>query len=74
MTYLTWLCWPFFWASFLSGEGSNNAGGLILWPVKLLIPLGFALMWLQGLSELIKRIAALRGIRQLESKYVAPQQ
>jgi TRAP-type mannitol/chloroaromatic compound transport system permease small subunit len=74
MTYLTWLCWPFFWTSFLSGEGSTNAGGLILWPVKLMIPLGFALMWLQGLSELIKRIAALRGIRALETKYVAPQQ
>ncbi len=74
MIYLIWLCWPFFWTSFLSQEGSPNAGGLILWPVKLLIPLGFVLMLLQGISELIKRIAALRGIRPLESKYVAPQQ
>ena len=74
MAYLIWLCWPYFWASYQSGEGSTNAGGLILWPVKLLILVGFALMLLQGISELIKRIAALRGIRQIEAKYVAPQQ
>ena len=41
---------------------SSNAGGLVRWPVKLLIPLGFALLILQGLSELIKRIAFLRGL------------
>ena len=74
MIFLAWLSWPFFWTSFKSGEGSSNAGGLILWPVKLLIPLGFALMILQGVSELIKRIAALRGIRKLETKYEAPLQ
>jgi TRAP-type mannitol/chloroaromatic compound transport system permease small subunit len=74
MVYLIWLCLPYFWSSYLSGEGSTNAGGLILWPVKLLILVGFTLMLLQGISELIKRIAALRGIRQIEAKYVAPQQ
>jgi TRAP-type mannitol/chloroaromatic compound transport system permease small subunit len=74
MIFLTWLSWPYFWSSFQSGEGSTNAGGLILWPVKLLIPVGFFLMILQGISELIKRIAALRGIKKLEAKYVAPQQ
>lgn len=52
---------PFFWHSFRSGEVSNNAGGLILWPAKLLLPVGFGLMTLQGVSELIKRLAALAG-------------
>ena len=46
-----------------SGRQSSNAGGLIRWPVKILLPLGFVLLTLQGLSELIKRVALLRGIR-----------
>lgn len=54
--------WPYFWLSFTSGEHSSNAGGLIRWPVKILIVIGFAMMFLQGLSELIKRIAFMRGI------------
>lgn len=45
-----------------SGEVSSNAGGLIRWPVYILIPIGFSLLGLQGLSELIKRIAYLRGL------------
>jgi TRAP-type mannitol/chloroaromatic compound transport system permease small subunit len=44
-----------------SGEVSPSAGGLILWPAKILVPVGFALLFLQGLSELVKRIAFLRG-------------
>ncbi|MCC7048060.1 MAG: TRAP transporter small permease subunit [Alphaproteobacteria bacterium] len=54
--------WPYFWLALKSGEMSGNAGGLIRWPVKGLIVLGFALLLLQGLSELIKRIAILRGL------------
>lgn len=61
------LGWPFFLSSFRSGEYSSNAGGLILWPVKFLLPLGFMLLILQGVSELIKRIAALRGIVKAET-------
>ena len=45
-----------------SGEMSPNAGGLILWPAKILVPIGFTLLLLQGVSELIKRIAFLRGL------------
>ena len=58
---LTWLAWPGFVDSFVSGETSPDAGGLIRWPVRLLIPLGFALLGLQGVAEIIKRIAFLRG-------------
>jgi len=53
---------PFFLQGFRSGEMSSNAGGLIRWPVYLMMPLGFALLQLQGWSELIKRIAFLRGL------------
>ena len=59
---LLWLGVPFFMRSFLSGEVSSSAGGLIVWPAKLLVPLGFALLLAQGLSELIKRIAFMRGL------------
>ena len=62
MLTLTYFAWGFFWPSFQSGETSSNTGGLILWPVKSLMPLGFALVLLQGVSELIKRIAGLRGL------------
>jgi TRAP-type mannitol/chloroaromatic compound transport system permease small subunit len=53
---------PYFLQAFQSGEMSSNAGGLIRWPVYLLIPVGFFLLGLQGVSELIKRIAFLKGL------------
>ena len=52
---------PFGMLSVRSAEMSSNAGGLIVWPAKILVPIGFALMILQGISEIIKRIAYLRG-------------
>ena len=58
---MVWLALPGFVDSFQSGEMSPDAGGLIRWPVRLLIPLGFALLALQGVAEIIKRIAFLRG-------------
>lgn len=56
------LSWPLVARAYTTGEMSNNAGGLIRWPVLALMPLGFALLGLQGLSELIKRVAWLRGL------------
>jgi TRAP-type mannitol/chloroaromatic compound transport system permease small subunit len=53
---------PWFLRAWHSGEVSPSAGGLILWPAKILVPLGFTLLGLQGLSELIKRIAFLKGL------------
>ena len=54
--------WPYFMVAFRSGEVSSSAGGLVRWPVRLLIPFGFALLLLQMLSELIKRIAVIKGM------------
>jgi TRAP-type mannitol/chloroaromatic compound transport system permease small subunit len=59
---ILWLGVPFFLQGLRSGEMSQNAGGLIRWPVYLMIPLGFGLLLLQGLSELIKRIAFHMGL------------
>lgn len=58
---LTWLGWPFFWRSLMQNEQSTNAGGLPVYPSKLLIPLAFTFLLVQGFSELIKRIAIMRG-------------
>ncbi|BCO26972.1 hypothetical protein MIZ03_1859 [Rhodoferax lithotrophicus] len=59
---ILWFSTPFFLKGFHSGEISSNAGGLIRWPVYAMMPLGFGLLFLQGLSELIKRIAFLMGL------------
>ena len=56
------LGWPLFINALESGEMSSNSGGLIRWPVYALIPLGFALLFVQGISELIKRFAFLNGL------------
>jgi len=58
---IMWLGWPVFVDSWVRNEVSTNAGGLIIWPARLMIPVGFALLIVQGISELIKRIAFLTG-------------
>jgi TRAP-type mannitol/chloroaromatic compound transport system permease small subunit len=55
------LSWPVFVESYVRHETSGDAGGLIRWPVKLLIPVGFLLLTMQALSEIVKRIAFLKG-------------
>jgi TRAP-type mannitol/chloroaromatic compound transport system permease small subunit len=72
--FVAWLSWPFFLDAFRSGEISGNAGGLLRWPVKLLLPAGFVMLALQGVSEVIKRIAFLRGCIALDAHYEKPLQ
>jgi TRAP-type mannitol/chloroaromatic compound transport system permease small subunit len=59
---ILWLSWPMVLDSYVRHEISGDAGGLLRWPVKALIPLGFLLLMLQGLSELIKRVYFLMGL------------
>ncbi|HKW81273.1 MAG TPA: TRAP transporter small permease subunit [Casimicrobiaceae bacterium] len=56
-----WLGWPLFVDSYVRDEVSTNAGGLTIWPARLLVPIGFLLLAVQGVSELIKRVAFLMG-------------
>jgi len=68
-----YLSWPLFVTALRTGEMSQNAGGLIRWPVFMLLPVGFALLGIQGISELIKRFAFLAGLiddptRKLQQK------
>jgi TRAP-type mannitol/chloroaromatic compound transport system permease small subunit len=61
-TYIMWSSWPVFMNAWNSGEVSASAGGLVRWPVRLLVPAGFLLLTLQALSELVKRFAYLQGL------------
>lgn len=71
---MIWFTWPWFVQSWTLNEASNNAGGLIRWPVILLLPVGFTLILLQGIAEMIKRAAALRGFHHHEYAYEKPLQ
>ena len=71
---LAYLSWPVFYNSWTEGEVSANAGGLIRWPIKIFLPIGFALLSLQGISELIKRFAMLTGHMKADLHYDRPLQ
>jgi TRAP-type mannitol/chloroaromatic compound transport system permease small subunit len=68
------MAYPWALGAMWEGEISANAGGLPVWPVKLLLPLGFTLLALQGLAELIRRVAALRGAIHIDISYEKPVQ
>jgi TRAP-type mannitol/chloroaromatic compound transport system permease small subunit len=71
---MAYLSWPIFHNAWVENEYSGNAGGLIRWPIKIFLPLGFALLSLQGFSELIKRIAMLTGHMKADLHYERPLQ
>ena len=59
---ILWMSWPVFVDAYVRDEVSTNAGGLTVWPARLMLPVGFLLLILQGISELVKRVAFLRGL------------
>jgi TRAP-type mannitol/chloroaromatic compound transport system permease small subunit len=71
---MAYLSWPVFHNSWVEHEMSGNAGGLVRWPIKIFLPLGFALLSLQGISELIKRVAMLTGHMKADLHYERPLQ
>ncbi|MEN3367318.1 MAG: hypothetical protein V7606_4592 [Burkholderiales bacterium] len=71
---LVWMSWPFFLDAYTSAETSSNAGGLIRWPVKIMLPIGFAMLAAQGISEIIKRIGYLVGSFNMDIQYERPLQ
>lgn len=62
---------PYFLLSFRSGEMSSSAGGLIIWPAKLMLLIGFALLFLQGISEIIKKVAVMTGAMEDPNPFVS---
>jgi TRAP-type mannitol/chloroaromatic compound transport system permease small subunit len=71
---LIWFTWPWFVDAWRSGEMSSNAGGLVRWPVKLLLPVGFTLVALQGVSEILKCVVSLVTGERRGHAYEKPQQ
>ena len=69
-----WLSWPLAWDSYLAGEMSSLAHGLIRWPAEILMPVGAALLALQGVAEIPKRIAYLRGQYSMDTHDEKPLQ
>ena len=74
MLAMIWFSFPLFMKMLGSGEMSNNAGGLIRWPAMLTLPLGFSMVLLQGLAEIIKRIGWLMHIHEMDTHYERPLQ
>jgi TRAP-type mannitol/chloroaromatic compound transport system permease small subunit len=67
-----YMCAPYFYQAFLSKEMSQNAGGLIRWPAILTLPVGFGLLFMQGVAEIIKRVAYLAGKYEMDTHYEKP--
>lgn len=74
MVVMIYFSWPLFLKMYLSGEVSSNAGGLIRWPAMLMLPLGFSLLFAQGVSEAIKRVAWLAHKYEGDFHYEKPLQ
>ena len=74
MLLMVYLSWPLLTKMYITHEMSNNAGGLVRWPAMLMLPLGFGLMVLQGLSEIVKRICYLQGTYEMDTHYEKPVQ
>ncbi|WP_294931417.1 TRAP transporter small permease subunit [uncultured Paracoccus sp.] len=68
---MVWYLYPWFLRAYYSGEVSMNSGGLVLWPARLILLVGFVLLFLQGLSEVIKKIAIMRGLIEDPVPYVS---
>lgn len=74
MLAMIYFSWPLFMRWYISGEMSNNAGGLIRWPAMLTLPVGFTLVLLQGVGEIIKRIGWLAHAYDMDTHYERPLQ
>jgi TRAP-type mannitol/chloroaromatic compound transport system permease small subunit len=74
MALMLWFSWPLFLQMLQSGERSSNAGGLIRWPAMLMLPLGFSMLILQGVAEIIKRVGWLAHRYEMDMHYERPLQ
>lgn len=71
---MIWYFWPYFMQSFRSGEHSSSAGGLLIWPAKSLLLIGFAMLGFQGISEIIKKIAVMMGLIEDPHPFISAQE
>lgn len=71
VTLATWLLVPYVWTAYKTGEMSSNSGGLIIWPARAFLLAGFFLLILQGLSEIIKKIAVMQGVIEDPTPFIS---
>jgi TRAP-type mannitol/chloroaromatic compound transport system permease small subunit len=71
---MAWLLYPYTIQAYVTGQVSSNAGGLIIWPARAILLVGFIMLTLQALAEIIKKIAVMRGLMEDPHPYVAPQE
>jgi TRAP-type mannitol/chloroaromatic compound transport system permease small subunit len=71
---MAWLLWPYTIQSFYSGQGSNNAGGLLIWPARAILLAGFVMLTFQALAEIVKKIAVMRGLMEDPHPFISAQE
>jgi len=71
VTLMIWYLYPWVMRSYARGEVSNNAGGLVLWPAKMMLLIAFIMLFFQGISEIIKKIAVMRGVIEDPTPFVS---
>lgn len=71
VTLMTWLLVPYVWRALANGDVSSNAGGLIIWPARAVLLVGFFLLILQAISEIIKKIAVMRGVMEDPTPFIS---
>lgn len=68
---MSWMMVPYAWRAFQNGDISTNAGGLLIWPARAILALGFILLVFQGISEIIKKIAVMRGLIEDPNPFIS---
>ncbi|MBA4323754.1 MAG: C4-dicarboxylate ABC transporter [Rhodobacter sp.] len=71
---MAWLLWPYTIQAFVSGQVSSNAGGLIIWPARAILLIGFIMLSFQALAEIVKKIAVMRGLMEDPHPFVSAQE
>lgn len=71
---MAWLLWPYTIQAFRSGEISSNSGGLIIWPARAILLVGFILLVFQALAEIVKKIAVMRGLMEDPHPFISAQE
>jgi TRAP-type mannitol/chloroaromatic compound transport system permease small subunit len=71
---MAWLLWPYTLQAYLGGQVSSNAGGLIIWPARAILLIGFVMLAVQALSEIIKKIAVMRGLMEDPHPFISAQE
>jgi TRAP-type mannitol/chloroaromatic compound transport system permease small subunit len=71
---MAWLLWPYTVQAYVGGQVSSNAGGLIIWPARAILLIGFIMLTVQALSEIVKKIAVMQGLMEDPHPFISAQE